>query len=109
MFMIINVSNKKVAGGMLKARHKVGATDAQMHGWGTDASQRPWLLCGKSRVARPVPIGASDLIQHMDDGEVYRAALMPPSRQGDCNNLRKGLQPRYLPRRGNVRLGHEVM
>jgi L-fuconolactonase len=59
--------------------------DAQVHIWGADTPQRPWPK--RAAAQRPVPLGADELIGEMDAAGVDRAILVPPSWEGDRNDL----------------------
>jgi L-fuconolactonase len=60
--------------------------DAQVHIWGAHTPERPWPQ-GRSRPHRPLPFGAEDLVREMDTAGVARAVLVPPSWEGDRNDL----------------------
>jgi L-fuconolactonase len=60
--------------------------DAQVHIWGADTPERPWPQ-GRSRPHRPQPFTAEDLLREMDAAGVARAVLVPPSWEGDRNDL----------------------
>jgi predicted TIM-barrel fold metal-dependent hydrolase len=61
--------------------------DAQLHLWGAETPERPWQP-GRSREAqRPYPIGKETLLFQMDLAGVRRAVLVPPSWEGDRNDL----------------------
>ena len=59
--------------------------DAQVHIWGADTPERPWPKRGPPQ--RPVPLGQDDLLREMDAAGVDRAILVPPSWEGDRNDL----------------------
>lgn len=60
--------------------------DAQVHIWGANTPERPWPQ-GRSRPHRPQPFTAEDLLREMDAAGVARAVLVPPSWEGDRNDL----------------------
>jgi L-fuconolactonase len=62
-------------------------TDAQVHIWGEDTPSRPWPEGGAARTHRVPPIGAAELIGEMDAAGVGRCVLVPPSWEGDRNDL----------------------
>jgi predicted TIM-barrel fold metal-dependent hydrolase len=61
--------------------------DAQVHIWAADRPDRPWPPGTAKRAHRPVPLGAEDLLAEMADAGVDRAVLVPPSYEGDYNDL----------------------
>jgi L-fuconolactonase len=60
--------------------------DAQVHIWGPNTPQRPWRD-GPVKPHRDPPLGAAELIREMDAAGVNRAILVPPSWDGDRNDL----------------------
>ena len=61
--------------------------DAQLHLWGANTPERPWPP-GRDRDAqRPYPISKETLLFEMDLAKVSRAVLVPPSWEGDRNDL----------------------
>ncbi len=61
--------------------------DAQVHIWGADTPERPWPRGGHARAHRPVPFSTDDLLREMDTAGVARAVIVPPSWEGDRNDL----------------------
>ena len=59
--------------------------DAQVHIWGADTAARPWPKRGPAQ--RPVPLGADELLREMDAAGVDRVVIVPPSWEGDRNDL----------------------
>jgi len=59
--------------------------DAQVHIWGADTAARPWPKRGPAQ--RPVPLGADELLREMDSAGVDRVVIVPPSWEGDRNDL----------------------
>ena len=59
--------------------------DAQVHIWGADTPERPWPK--RAPPQRPIPLGADDLLREMNEAGVDRAVLVPPSWEGDRNDL----------------------
>src|SRR5947209_8606072 len=60
--------------------------DSQVHIWGANSSERPW----PARPAlphRPVPLSAAELLREMNAAGVDRAVLVPPTWEGDRNDL----------------------
>ena len=62
-------------------------TDAQVHIWAADTPERPWPKAGRSHPHRPEPLGAEDLLAQMDAAGVDRVVIVPPSWEGDRNDL----------------------
>jgi predicted TIM-barrel fold metal-dependent hydrolase len=62
-------------------------TDAQAHIWGEESPDRPWVDNGKARAHRPTPWTATEVLAEMDAAGVDRCVLVPPSWQGDRNDL----------------------
>lgn len=60
--------------------------DAQVHIWAADSAERPWPP-GRHKAHRPVPLGADDLLQEMNEAGVDRCVLVPPSWEGERNDL----------------------
>jgi len=61
--------------------------DAQVHVWAAHSAERPWPADGFARTHRPVPLGPEELLAEMDAAGVGRAVLVPPSWEGDYNDL----------------------
>lgn len=61
--------------------------DAQVHIWGPDTPDRPWPPGRAHEAHRPEPYGAADLLADMDGAGVDRAVIVPPSWEGDRNDL----------------------
>ena len=61
--------------------------DSQVHIWGADTPQRPWPADGQGRAHRPVPFSRDDLLREMDAAGVARVVIVPPSWEGDRNDL----------------------
>src|SRR5881394_2722451 len=61
--------------------------DAQVHIWGADTPERPWPARGRSRPHRPQPFSKDDLLREMDAAGVARVVIVPPSWEGDRNDL----------------------
>ena len=61
--------------------------DSQLHIWGADTPERRWPP-GRAREAqKPYPVGQEALLFQMDLAGVRRAVLVPPSWEGDRNDL----------------------
>ena len=59
--------------------------DAQVHIWGANSPARPWPARGPAQ--RDVPLGKDDLLREMDAAGVDRVVIVPPSWEGDRNDL----------------------
>ncbi|MGZ9005727.1 MAG: amidohydrolase family protein [Burkholderiales bacterium] len=59
--------------------------DSQVHIWAADTPERPWPK--RHAAQQPVPYGAVDLLKDMDEAGVCRAILVPPSWEGERNDL----------------------
>jgi predicted TIM-barrel fold metal-dependent hydrolase len=65
----------------------VDIVDSQLHLWAADTPARPWPP-GRARDAqRPYPVDRHALLFQMDLAGVRRAVLVPPSWEGDRNDL----------------------
>ncbi|WP_405584814.1 amidohydrolase family protein [Streptomyces sp. NBC_01190] len=72
--------------------------DAQLHLWGADRAARPWPPGGAALAHRAEPWGAGELIAAMDAAGVDRAVLVPPSWEGDRNDLALAAADRHPDR-----------
>ncbi|HTS54311.1 MAG TPA: amidohydrolase family protein, partial [Burkholderiales bacterium] len=61
--------------------------DAQLHLWGANTPERPWPPGRERDAQRPYPISKEALLFQMDLANVSRAILVPPSWEGDRNDL----------------------
>jgi L-fuconolactonase len=61
--------------------------DAQVHIWGADTPERPWPPGGASLAHRPQPLGKDALLREMDAAGVDRVVIVPPSWEGERNDL----------------------
>ncbi|HEX3170769.1 MAG TPA: amidohydrolase family protein [Burkholderiales bacterium] len=59
--------------------------DSQVHIWGADTPERPWPK--RAPPQRPIPLGADDLLREMNEAGVDRVIIVPPSWEGDRNDL----------------------
>ncbi len=59
--------------------------DSQVHVWGADTPERPWPA--RSRAQRDTPVTADEVLGWMDAGGIDRAIIVPPSWEGDRNDL----------------------
>ena len=60
-------------------------TDAQVHIWGADTPERPWPK--RAEPQRPIPLEKDELLREMDAAGVDRVIIVPPSWEGDRNDL----------------------
>jgi L-fuconolactonase len=61
--------------------------DAQVHIWGADSPARPWPAGGANAAHRPEPVGVAETLRVLDAAGVRRAVIVPPSWEGDHNDL----------------------
>jgi predicted TIM-barrel fold metal-dependent hydrolase len=61
--------------------------DAQVHIWGADTPERPWPAGNAHRAHRKLPLSKDDLLAGMAAAGVDRAVIVPPSWEGDRNDL----------------------
>ncbi|MBI3514025.1 MAG: amidohydrolase [Proteobacteria bacterium] len=61
--------------------------DAQVHIWAADTPARPWVPGHAHRAHRTTPFSKDDLLKEMDAAGVARVVLVPPSWEGDRNDL----------------------
>ena len=59
--------------------------DAQVHVWAPNTPERPWPA--RHQPHRPVPITKDDLLREMTAAGVDRAVLVPPSWEGERNDV----------------------
>lgn len=69
--------------------------DSQLHVWGRSTPERPWPLGREGEAQRPYPISAETLLFQMDLAGVAAAVLVPPSWEGDRNDLALDAARRY--------------
>lgn len=61
--------------------------DSQVHIWAANTPERPWMEGMEKRAHMPVPLTAELLWSHMQAAGVTHAILVPPSLDGDRNDL----------------------
>lgn len=61
--------------------------DSQVHIWGADTPERPWPPGRASQAQKPYPFTKDMLLAEMDAAGVSRVVLVPPSWEGDRNDL----------------------
>ena len=59
--------------------------DSQVHIWAANTPERPWPA--RHEAHRPQPITKDDLLKEMDAAGVGRAVLVPPSWEGERNDM----------------------
>ena len=59
--------------------------DAQVHIWAANTPERPWPA--RHEAHKPQPITASDLLREMKAAQVDRCVLVPPSWEGERNDV----------------------
>jgi predicted TIM-barrel fold metal-dependent hydrolase len=61
--------------------------DSQVHLWAADSPERPWPPGQAARAQKPSPVTKEALLLQMDLAGVSRIVLVPPSWEGDRNEL----------------------
>ncbi len=61
--------------------------DSQVHIWGADTPDRPWPPGRAQDAQKPYPVTKDMLLFEMDLAKVSRMVLVPPSWEGDRNDL----------------------
>jgi len=61
--------------------------DSQVHIWGADTPDRPWPPGRAHQAQKPYPVTKDMLLQGMDEAGVSRVVIVPPSWEGDRNDL----------------------
>jgi predicted TIM-barrel fold metal-dependent hydrolase len=69
--------------------------DSQVHIWGPDSPQRPWRAGGHAHAQRATPVTAEEVIGWMDEGGIAAAIIVPPSWEGDRNDLAIAAAKKY--------------
>ncbi len=78
----------------LRKDRNVFIVDAQVHIWGHNTPERPWL----AKPHREPPMETDELLREMDAAGVARAILVPPSHDGMRNDLVLDAARRYPDR-----------
>ena len=73
-------------------------TDAQIHIWQASRPDRPWPADRQGWLHGPQTVTAEEVIAEMDKAGVARAILIPPSFEGDYNDLVIDAVTRYPDR-----------
>lgn len=71
--------------------------DSQVHLWASETANRPWIRDGKA-FAHGASFTVEQLIPRMDEAGVDRAVLVPPSFEGDRNDVCLDAWSRYPDR-----------
>ena len=61
--------------------------DSQVHLWGADTPDRPWPPGRAQEAQKPSPISKETLLFQMDLAKVQGMVLVPPSWEGERNDL----------------------
>src|SRR6202171_6801822 len=61
--------------------------DSQVHIWAPNTAERPWVAGMEGRAHLAEPRGYEQLLRMMDEAGVDAAVLVPPSLEGDRNDL----------------------
>jgi len=61
--------------------------DAQIHLWAADTPDRPWPPGGAQRAQKPYPVTRDLALAGMKEAGVDRAVIVPPSWEGERNDL----------------------
>ena len=61
--------------------------DSQVHIWGADTPDRPWPPGRAQQAQKPYPVTKDMLLGEMEAAGVSRVVLVPPSWEGDRNDL----------------------
>ena len=74
--------------------------DAQVHVWAAHTPERPWAPGREREAQRRYPVPPESLLLQMDLAGVARAVLVPPSWEGDRNDLALNAAATYSDRFG---------
>ena len=66
---------------------KPGIVDAQVHLWGANTPERPWPPGRDHLAQKPYPVTKELILAGMDEAGIDRVVLVPPSWEGDRNDL----------------------
>ncbi|HXJ01103.1 MAG TPA: amidohydrolase family protein [Micropepsaceae bacterium] len=71
----------------MAASNTIIVVDTQVHIWAANTPERPWGEGMENRAHLPVPLTHPKLLNLMDEAGVDRVILVPPSLDGDRNDL----------------------
>jgi predicted TIM-barrel fold metal-dependent hydrolase len=74
--------------------------DSQVHIWAANTPERPWAPNMEGRAHLDEPLSADKLLGWMDEAGVDAAILVPPSLEGDRNDLSVAAAQKYPKRFG---------
>ena len=74
--------------------------DSQVHIWAENTPERPWAPNMEGRAHLPEPLTAERLVGMMDEAGVDAAILVPPSLEGDRNDLALAAAAKFRDRFG---------
>jgi predicted TIM-barrel fold metal-dependent hydrolase len=69
--------------------------DSQVHIWGADTPERPWRAGGHAHTQRATPVTAEEVLGWMDESGISAAIIVPPSWEGDRNDLAVAAAQKY--------------
>src|SRR4029079_3742570 len=72
--------------------------DSQVHIWAADTPERPWPPGQAACAHQPTPLTDEGALEKMDAAGVARAILVPPSWEGDRNDVVLAAAQRYPDR-----------
>src|SRR5260221_11449645 len=72
--------------------------DSQVHLWAADSPARPWPPGNQALAHRAAPLGAAELLADMDRAGVDRVVIVPPSWEGDRNDVALAAADRHPDR-----------
>jgi predicted TIM-barrel fold metal-dependent hydrolase len=61
--------------------------DAQVHIWGANTPERPWPARQAVKAQRDIPLEKDELLREMNAAGVNRVVIVPPSWEGERNDL----------------------
>ncbi len=61
--------------------------DSQVHIWGANTAERPWPARQSVKAQRDIPLEKDELLREMDAAGVNRVVIVPPSWEGERNDL----------------------
>ena len=72
--------------------------DAQIHVWAEETPERPWIPGGQAMAHLPEPLMPKDVLREMDRVGVDRCILVPPTWEGERNDLAIAASEQYPDR-----------